>query len=158
MQLIDDLVTENAELQQQLTRAEETVRREQQQMRRLVHIHVVTCKGAPLGISPSCRGGCISVLYVVKTSLSFPVQEVGELQQQLQSSEREKEIYRQQLMRKEAELTRAEETFRREQQQMRQLVRVHVMGFPHDPTFITLSMHAQVVGFVCLSVCLSVCA
>ena len=61
VQLIDDLVTENAELQQQLTRAEETVRREQQQMRQLVHIHVGTCKGAPLGISPSCRGGHISV-------------------------------------------------------------------------------------------------
>ena len=56
---------------------------------------------------------------VVKASL---VQEVGELQQQLQSSEREKEMYRQQLMRKEAELTRAEETIRREQQQMQQPV------------------------------------
>ena len=40
MQLIDDLVTENAELQQQLTRAEETIRREQQQMRQVVHVHV----------------------------------------------------------------------------------------------------------------------
>ena len=49
VQVIDDLVTENAELQQQLTRAEETIRREQQQMRQLVHIHVCTCKGATLG-------------------------------------------------------------------------------------------------------------
>ena len=40
VQVIDDLVTENAELQQQLTRAEETVRREQQQMTQLVHKHV----------------------------------------------------------------------------------------------------------------------
>ena len=47
MQVIDDLVTENAELQQQLTRkdaeligAVETVRREQQQMRQLVRIHI----------------------------------------------------------------------------------------------------------------------
>ena len=51
--MIDDLVTENAELQQQLMRkdaeligAGETVRREQQQV---VHIHVCTCEGAPLG-------------------------------------------------------------------------------------------------------------
>ena len=49
VQVIDDLVTENAELQQQLTRAEETIRREQQQMRQLVHVHVCTYKGAPLG-------------------------------------------------------------------------------------------------------------
>ena len=41
------------------------------------------------------------------------------LQQQLQSSEREKEMYRQQLKRKEAELTRAEETIRREEQLVR---------------------------------------
>ena len=50
------------------------------------------------------------------------VQEVAELQQQLQSNEREKEMFRQQLTRKETELTRAEETIRREQQQMRQHV------------------------------------
>ena len=42
--------------------------------------------------------------------------------QQLQSSEREKEMYRQQLMSKEAELTEAEETIRREQLQMPQQV------------------------------------
>ena len=41
----------------------------------------------------------------------------------------EKEMFRQQLMRKEAELTRAEDTIRRERQQMRQLVRIHVRGF-----------------------------
>ena len=47
VQVIDDLVTENAELQQQLTRkeaeltrAEETIRREQQQMRQLVCTHM----------------------------------------------------------------------------------------------------------------------
>ena len=52
---------------------------------------------------------------IVKASL-FPVQEVAELQEQVQSSERE-EMIRQQLMRKEAEQTRrAEETIRREQQ------------------------------------------
>ena len=33
-------MTENAELQQQLTMTEETVRREQQQIRQLVHVHV----------------------------------------------------------------------------------------------------------------------
>ena len=46
------------------------------------------------------------------------VTENAELQQQLQSSIK-------QLMRKEAELTRAEETIRREQQQKRQLVRYY---------------------------------
>ena len=45
------------------------------------------------------------------------MQEVSELQQQLQSSEREKQTIRQQLT---AELTRAEETIRREQQQRQQ--------------------------------------
>ena len=49
-------------------------------------------------------------------SYSLYVQEVTELKQQLQSSEREKERFRQQLTRKEAEQTRAEETIRREQQ------------------------------------------
>ena len=46
------------------------------------------------------------------------VTENAELHQQLQSST-------QQLMRKEAELTRAEETIRREQQQQRQLVQYY---------------------------------
>ena len=41
----------------------------------------------------------------------YVIQGTAELRQQLQSSEREK-------MRKEAELTRAEETIRREQQQI----------------------------------------
>ena len=49
------------------------------------------------------------------------VTENADLQQQLQSSEREREAVRQQLTRKEAELTRAEETNRREQQQIQQL-------------------------------------
>ena len=44
------------------------------------------------------------------------VTENAELQQQLQSSEGEKQMIQQQLMRKEAELTRAEVTIRREQQ------------------------------------------
>ena len=43
-------------------------------------------------------------------------------EEQLQSSEREKVTVQQQLMRKEAELTRAEETIRREQQQLREKV------------------------------------
>ena len=50
------------------------------------------------------------------------VTENVELQQQLQSSEGEKQIVQQQLMRKEAELTRAEETIRREQQQIQEMV------------------------------------
>ena len=110
--MIDDLVTENAELQQQLTRkeaeltrAEETIRREQQQVRQLEHVG--TCKGTPLGFLHYVEVDVL-VCTVVKTSLSFPVQEVAELQQQLRM--------------KEAELTRAEETIRREQQQMRQQV------------------------------------
>ena len=54
------------------------------------------------------------------------MQEVTEIQQQLQSSEREKQTIRQQLT---AELTLAGETIRREQQQtqeMRQQVRISV--------------------------------
>ena len=49
------------------------------------------------------------------------MQEVSELQQQLQSSEREKQTIRQQLT---AELTRAEETIRRDRQEMQQRVSV----------------------------------
>ena len=49
------------------------------------------------------------------------VTENVDLQQQLQSSEREREAIRQQLMRKEAELTKAEETNRREQQQIQEM-------------------------------------
>ena len=60
------------------------------------------------------------VCSLVKASLFFNLQEVLELQQQLQSSEREKEVFRQQLMKREAELTRAEETIRREQQQIQE--------------------------------------
>ena len=123
VQLIDDLVTENAELQQQLTRAVEIARREQQQVRQFQHTCTCTCKyvlvkGLFLGFSLPYSG--VSCVHSIQGFSPFQ-----ELQQQLQSSEREKEIYRQQLTRKEAELTRAEETIRREQQQMRQLV--HIM-------------------------------
>ena len=52
------------------------------------------------------------------------MQEVSELQQQLQSSEREKQTIRQQLTTKEAELNRAEETIRRDRQEMQQRVSV----------------------------------
>ena len=68
VQVIDDLVTETAELQEQLARAEETIRREQQQMRQLVHIHVGTCKGAPLRFSHYVEVDVL-VCTVVKTSL-----------------------------------------------------------------------------------------
>ena len=55
-------------------------------------------------------------------ALQSRVQEVTELQQQLlQSSEREKQTISQQLTAKEVELTRAEETIRREQQQRQQV-------------------------------------
>ena len=47
--------------------------------------------------------------------------ENADLQQQLQSSEREREAVRQQLTRKEAELTRAEKTNRRQQQQIQEM-------------------------------------
>ena len=50
------------------------------------------------------------------------VTENADLQQQLQSSEREREAVRQQLTRKEVELTRAEGTIRREQQQIQEQV------------------------------------
>ena len=47
---MDDLVTKNAELRQQkeaeLTRAEETIRREQEQMRQLKHTHA-DVRGSP---------------------------------------------------------------------------------------------------------------
>ena len=82
----------------------------------------------------------VLVSTVVKASLFFPIQEVAELQQQLQSStqqlqssEREKEMYRQQLMRKEAELTRAEETIRREQQQIQEM--------RQQVSLVTVSLH-----------------
>ena len=53
------------------------------------------------------------------------VTENAELQQQLQSSEGEKQMVQQQLMRKEAELTRAEETIRRQQQQVKQNIKIN---------------------------------
>ena len=55
----------------------------------------------------------------------YPLSLVQELQEQLQSSERENQTVRQQLTaelrRKEAELTRAEETIRGEQQQFQKM-------------------------------------
>ena len=60
----------------------------------------------------------------MERDLQSRVQEVRELQQQLQSSEREKQTIRQQLTTKEAELNRAEETIRRDRQQMQQRVSV----------------------------------
>ena len=58
-------------------------------------------------------------LVTENAALQSRVQEVSELQQQqLQSSEREKQTIRQQLT---AELTRAEETIRREQQQTQEM-------------------------------------
>ena len=69
------------------------------------------------------------------------VKEVTKLREQLQSSEEEKEMYRQQLMRKKAELTRAEETIRGHQQQVRHMVWIHtckyVSGLPWDFLFLT---------------------
>ena len=117
--MIDDLVTENAELQQQLTRAEETIRRDQQQVRKLVHVHVCTCKGIPWDFPIMYMwGGYISVYCIVRASLIFQVaelqQQLQSCTQQLQSSEREKVMYGQQL-------TRAEETIRREQQQIQEM-------------------------------------
>ena len=69
----------------------------------------------PPGISPSPQHVtqlCRLCAFYLRLFFFFDVQE---LQEQLQSSEREKEMYRQQL-------TRAEETIRRVQQQMRQQV------------------------------------
>ena len=60
-------------------------------------------------------------------SISFQVSEgdyesrIHELEQQLQSGLREKEAVRQQLTRKEAELARADEIIRREQQQIQEM-------------------------------------
>ena len=55
------------------------------------------------------------------------VQEVAEpeLRQQLQSSEREKKMLKQQLMRREAELTEVEKTIKGEQDHVRQLYNVN---------------------------------
>ena len=91
-----------------------------------------------------------------------PVQEVTELRQQLQSSEREKEMFRQQLMRKEAELTTAEETIRREQQQIQEM-RQQVWGggivmcgcgasHTHCP-----SSHGRAASYCLASVCICMC-
>ena len=69
---------------------------------------------SPQHVAQFCR---VCALDLFKSS-HFNLQE---LQQQLQSSEREKEMLRQQLTRKEAELTEAVDIARREQQQVRQL-------------------------------------
>ena len=69
--------------------------------------------------------------------------ENAQLQKQLHVSESEKQMLRQQLTRKEAELTRAEETIRREQQLMRQLVLVPMYTYGCD--------------VVCVCVCVCVC-
>ena len=79
---------------------------------------------------------CILVCNLVKASL-FPVQEVAELQQLFQSSEREKEIVRQQPTGKEAELTGAEETIRREQQ-VRCVIMYNVKRLYPCPQFIVV--------------------
>ena len=55
---------------------------------------------------------CCSAIYI--TMCPCFIQENAEIRQQLQSSEREKTL-------KEAELTRAEETIRREQQQIQEM-------------------------------------
>ena len=60
--------------------------------------------------------GGFNTEFGVYTILQDMVTANAELQQQLQSSEGEKQIVQQLLFRKEAELTRAEETIRREQQ------------------------------------------
>ena len=56
--------------------------------------------------------------------------EVSELQQQLQSSEREKVSVRQHIRRKEAELTRAQETIERQQQRIQEM-RAGILGLEH---------------------------
>lgn len=63
----------------------------------------------------------VCILCTLVTALSFPVQEVAELEKQLQSSEREKGMLKQQLYGREAELIRAKETIKREQDYVRQL-------------------------------------
>ena len=65
---------------------------------------------------------CIMSTQNLECILHDMVTENAELQQQLQSSEGEKQMLRQQLMRKEAKLTREQEAIRREQQQIREMV------------------------------------
>ena len=57
------------------------------------------------------------------------VAENAELQQQLLSSEGKKQIVHQQSVKKEAELTRAEETIRREQQQIQEMVSLTICSW-----------------------------
>ena len=56
-----------------------------------------------------------------------------DLIQSLQSSEREKQTVRQQLTLKEAELARAEETIRREQQQIQEMRQQMSQKVNHQP-------------------------
>ena len=82
-----------------------------------LRLYICACKEVP---PPSSVMVLILVCNLVKAPLSlFPVQEVAELQQQLQSSEREKEIFRQHLTEKKAEQTRREEETIRSKQQVR---------------------------------------
>ena len=59
-------------------------------------------------------------LWKLEQELQYRTQEITKLQQQLHSSELKKQAITQQLIMKEAELTRTEETARREQQQRQQ--------------------------------------
>ena len=74
------------------------------------------------------------------------VTENADLQQQLQSSEREREAVRQQLTRKEAELMRAEETNRREQQQIQQL-RQQVCMCMYMYMYVNTLLHVYICGY-----------
>ena len=78
--------------------------------------------------SPSLVMVHILVCNLVKASL-FPVtvQEVAELERQLQSCEREKLMFRQQLTRKEAQQTRAEETITSKQQVRESYNNIHIV-------------------------------
>ena len=78
-----------------------------------IHSTTVLCDRLPCVLLCSTS---VVVYILVKASLSFPVQMVVELEQQLQSNERENDMLKQQQTVKEAELTGAEETIRREQQ------------------------------------------
>ena len=104
--VIRDLVTENADLQSRMHRVQSEA---QQQLREMV----------------SCE-----TFITQKTCFNSWLQEG-----QLQSSEREKATVQQQLTRKEAELMKAEETIRREQQQLRE--KVNCVGCVHNVLYVT---------------------
>ena len=73
------------------------------------------------------------------------VTENADLQQRLQSSEREREAVRQQLTRKEAELTRAE-TNRRQQQQIQHL-RQQVCMCMYMYMYVKTLLHVYICGY-----------